>query len=152
MVKISDYLTEQRILLNLSAGNKNEVIQKMVDIIRNDPEVADAEIFLHDLFEREELGTTGIGLGLALPHARTEGVRSLVMLIGRISSPIDFNSLDGQPVNLIFLMGTPKNDVQNYLKVLAHLTRLLKKEVFRDALLHAQDAREVLECFRREET
>lgn len=152
MVKISDYLQDQRIILTLSADTKEEAIKKLVDIVRNDPEVVNADTFLKDLAEREELGTTGIGLGLALPHARTDGVRSLVLVIARVSSSVDFNSLDGQPVYLIFLMGTPKQDVQNYLKVLAHLTRLLKKENFRNSLLNAQTAAEIIECFRREES
>lgn len=151
-MKISDFLQEKRINVQLSVSTKEEAIQAMVAMIKDDAEVVNADVFLKDLMDREELGTTGIGLGLALPHARTDGVRGLVLLIGRLVTPVDFKSLDDQPVSLIFLMGTPKNDVQNYLKVLAHLTRLLKKEVFRNTLLHAKDSSEIIGCFNREES
>lgn len=151
MVKIGDYLREQRINIQLNAGTKEEAIKALMSSLKNDPDISNIDLFLSDLMEREELGTTGIGLGLALPHARTDGVNSLILLIGRLTAPVDFNSLDGHPVNLIFLMGTPKNDVQNYLKILAHLTRLLKKEVFRSALLNAQSPAEIIECFNKEE-
>ena len=76
---------------------------------------------------------------------------SFIIAIGRIDKGVDFNSLDGEPVKLVFLMATPKEEVQNYLKILAHLTRLLKKESLRNSLLEAKTPGEVIEAFKREE-
>lgn len=151
MVKISDYLKEERIILDLEATNKEEAIKRLAEVFRGAKEMVDFEKFLSDVFERESLGTTGIGLGLALPHARTQAVNSFVMAIGRVKEEIDFGSLDGEPVRLIFLMGTPKEEVQGYLKTLAHLTRLLKKESLRTKLLEARSSQEVIEVFLEEE-
>ncbi len=151
MINISQYLKEERIILDLKAESKEEAIKNLASVFRNQPEIKDFDKFLADVFEREDLGTTGIGLELALPHARTDAVSSFIIAIGRIDKGVDFNSLDGEPVKLVFLMATPKEEVQNYLKILAHLTRLLKKESLRNSLLEAKTPGEVIEAFKREE-
>ena len=152
MINISEYLKEERIVLNLKANNKEEAVKNLAEVLRNQSEIVDFDKFLKDVFERENLGTTGIGLSLALPHARTQAVNSFVIAIGRIDGGVNFNSLDAEPAKLIFLMGTPKDEVQSYLKILAHLTRLLKKESFRSDLLEAKTSQEVIGIFRREES
>ncbi len=151
MIKISGYLKEERIVLDLRANNKEESIKNLAEVLKGQEEIVDFDKFLSDVFEREDLGTTGIGLGLALPHARTQAVNSFVIAIGRINEGLDFSSLDGEPAKLIFLMGTPKEEVQGYLKILAHLTRLLKKESFRASLLEADTPAKVIEIFKKEE-
>ena len=151
MANISPYLKDERIILDLKPGSKDKTIRRLAEVFRNQSEISDFDKFLSDVFEREELGTTGIGLGLALPHARTQAVNSFVIAIGRIDEGMDFNSLDGEPVKLIFLMGTPKEEVQGYLKILAHLTRILKKESFRASLLEAKTAQEIIDIFKKEE-
>jgi PTS system nitrogen regulatory IIA component len=151
MIKISQYLKEERINLHLKAQDKDDAVRTLAQVLKGQAQISDFEGFLNDVFERENLGTTGIGLGLALPHARSQAVKSFVIAVGRIDEGIDFKSLDAEPVKLIFLMGTPKEEVQSYLKILAHLTRLLKKETFRAALLKASTALEVIELFKKEE-
>lgn len=151
MVNISQYLKEERIVLDLKANGKEKSIRRLAEVLRGQSEIIDFDKFLSDVFERENLGTTGIGLGLALPHARSQSINSFVIAIGRINEGLDFNSLDGEPARLIFFMGTPKEEVQGYLKILAHLTRLLKKESFRKALLEANTPQEVIETFKKEE-
>ncbi|MBN2121264.1 MAG: PTS sugar transporter subunit IIA [Candidatus Omnitrophica bacterium] len=152
MVNISQYLKKERIILDLKAGSKKEVVAKLAEVLRDQSEIIDFDGFLNDVFERENLGTTGIGLGLALPHARSQAVKSFVIVIGRVDQGMDFNSLDTEPVKLIFLMGTPKEEVQGYLKILAHLTRLLKKEAFRASLLQVSSPQELIEVFKKEES
>ena len=151
MVNISEHLKEERIILDLKAETKEEAIKSLAEVFKGSPEVNDFDKFLADVFEREDLGTTGIGLELALPHARTDAVSSFIIAVGRIDKGVDFKSLDGEPVKLIFLMATPKEEVQNYLKILAHLTRLLKKESLRASLLEVKTPQEFIEIFRKEE-
>jgi len=151
-MKISDFLRKDRVVLDFQPSpTKEETIRKLGEMVKDAPEIADYDQYLADVYERENLGTTGIGFGLALPHARTDAVKQILILIVRVDEGVDFKSLDGEPVKLIFLMGTPKTEVQNYLKVLSNLTRLLKKELFRTALLEAQSAEEIIEVFKREE-
>lgn len=151
MINISQYLKEERIVLNLKAANKEEAIKNLAEVFKGASEIKDFDKFLADVFEREDLGTTGIGLELALPHARTDAVNSFIIAVGRIDKGVDFKSLDGEPVKLIFLMATPKEEVQNYLKILAHISRLLKKEDLREALLEARTPKEVIDIFKKEE-
>ena len=151
MIKISEYLKEERIVLDLKVSNKEEGIKTLAKVFKGQKEVVDFDRFLADIFERENLGTTGIGLGLALPHSRTQAINSFVIAIGRVPKGLEFNSLDGEPVKLIFLMGTPKEEIQGYLKILAHLTRLLKREAFRTALVEAETSLEVIQIFKKEE-
>ncbi len=150
-MKISNYLKTDRIILDIKAKNKQEAINKLAAVLKDDSQINNFDKFVDDIFERENLGTTGIGFNLALPHARTDFVNSFVIVIGRFSEPVDFNSLDAEPVNLIFLMGTPKQDVQNYLGILAHLTHILKKDTFRTQLLEAKSAQEMIDIFKIEE-
>lgn len=151
-MKISDFLKKDRIDLSFNAAdNKENTIKALAEKLNGVPEISDFDQYLADVYERENLGTTGIGFGLALPHARTDAVKDIVMYVARIENGVDFKSLDGENVKLIFLMGTPKSEVQNYLKMLSNLTRLLKKELFRTSLLEAKTPEEIIEIFKREE-
>ena len=100
------------------------------------------------VFEWVKLETTGIGDEIAIPHARTDAVNQLIIAIGRSTNGVEFESLDGRKVKLLFLMGTPKGSVSHYLKMLAQLTRLLKREPFREKLLEAQDGETVVKLFK----
>ncbi len=151
MVNISQYLKSELIDLDLKASTKEEAIRNLGELLRGDSSITDFDQFISDVFEREGLGTTGIGFSLALPHARSKAVQSFVIAIGRMDEGIDFKSLDGEPVKLIFLMGTPKEEVQGYLKILAHLTRLLKKESFRSPLFDVKTPQELINLFTEEE-
>ena len=148
-MKISDYLKEDIICLDLKSTSKKDVIEELGSIIKNSKEVTDYEMFISDVMEREKLSTTGVGDGVALPHARTNAVSKFVVAFGRSKKEVNFNSIDKKKVNLIFLMGTPKNETLDlYLVLLAHLTRLLRKEGFRQLLLKAERPSEVIKAFK----
>jgi len=151
MFKISEHLKKGRVILELSSTTKKEVIKELAEVLRGVEEVKDFDKFLEDVFQREALGTTGIGQNVALPHARSSHVKKFLICFGRSKQGIDFDSLDGEPVYLIFLIGNPKEDVQNYLKTLAHLSRMVKKEDFRLRLLNAQTEEEIIEAFKIQE-
>lgn len=146
-MKISQLLKKELIKLEIDSQDKESAIKELVDLMRNSSEVTDADLFLHDVFEREQLGSTGVGEGIALPHARSEGIQKLIVVFGKSTKGVDFKALDSNPVHLIFLIGTPKEDVGNYLKTLAHLSRLLRKEYFRKKLLAAASCEDVLAIF-----
>jgi len=147
-VEVKGYIREELINLDLLSEQKDDAIRELVQLMENAEGMVDFERFLEDVFERERLGTTGIGDGIAIPHARTDAVDQLVIAIGRSARGVEFESLDGKKVNLLFLMGTPRGSVSHYLKILAQLTRLLKEGTFRDKLLEAQDKGTVVSLFR----
>jgi len=147
-VEVKGYIREELINLDLLSEQKDDAIRELVQLMENAEGMVDFERFLEDVFERERLGTTGIGDGIAIPHARTDAVDQLVIAIGRSAHGVEFESLDGKKVKLLFLMGTPRGSVSHYLKILAQLTRLLKEGAFRDKLLEAQDKGTVVSLFR----
>jgi fructose-specific phosphotransferase system IIA component len=147
-MKICQLLKPELIKLELTSRDKESAIRELAELMRGKKEVVDLDKFIHDVYEREQLGSTAVGDGIALPHARSEGIRELIITFGRSSQGLDFEALDEKPVNLIFLIGTPKDDVGTYLKTLAHLSRLLKKENIRNRLLSANSSQEVIEIFK----
>lgn len=147
-MKVIDYLKEERIALNIKARTKEEAIKELSVFLKDASEISDFDIFLKDVFERESLKTTGIGSELALPHARTDAVKSFVIAFGRSEEGVEFESLDRNPAKIIILMGTPKGrDLNSYLEILARLTRLLRRESFRKALLDAKTPGEIIDEF-----
>ena len=149
-MKIIDYLKEERIVLSLKSHTKIEAIKELATLLKDAEEITNFDVFLQDVYERENLGSTGIGNGIAIPHARSEAVKDFVIAFGRSVEGVDFNSLDGQPVKLIFLMGTHREKKLNsYLEILAHLTRLLKQQFFREALLKAPTPSAIIEEFKK---
>ncbi|MFH1768946.1 MAG: PTS sugar transporter subunit IIA [Candidatus Omnitrophota bacterium] len=151
-MKIFDFLKEERVLFNLKAEKKEDAINEMACILKDSPAISDFDLFVKEIFERESLGTTGIGNYVAIPHARTDAVKEFVIAMGRSPGGIEFNSLDDRPAKLIFLIGTPKEkNLNGYLQVLARLTRLLNKESIREELLKAQDAKSMIDVFSKAE-
>ena len=147
-MEIKGYIREELINLDLLSEQKEDTIRELAQLMENAEGMVNFERFLEDVFERERLGTTGIGDGIAIPHARTDAVDQLVIALGISARGVEFESLDGKKVKLLFLMGTPKESVSYYLKILAQLTHLLKESTFRDKLLEAQDKVTVVSLFR----
>ena len=149
-MRISDYLKEDMICLNLKAIGKEEAIRELGSFIRKAKEINNYEMFHKDVLEREKLTTTGVGDGVAIPHARTDAVSGFVIAFGKSEQGVEFASLDGKRARLLFLMGTPKTaGLDEYLVLLAHLTRLLKEESFRESLLKAQSPAEIIDIFKK---
>jgi fructose-specific phosphotransferase system IIA component len=148
VVEVKGYIREELINLDLLSERKEDAIRELARLMESTQGMIDFNLFLEDVFERERLGTTGIGDGIAIPHARTDAVDQLVIALGRSARGVEFESLDGRKVKLLFLMGTPKGSVSHYLKILAQLTRLLKEGTFRDKLLEARDKEIVVSLFR----
>ncbi len=144
MKLISDILSQDHIILDLEVGDKFEAIFKLLDTLKSCSEVIDIDKFAKDIERREKDFPTGLENGTALPHARTTAVSDLVMAFGRSIDGVDFGAPDGKPSNLVFLFGVPRDEVKNYLKTIAQLSRLLKRDTFRDKLMSVDTSDEVL--------
>ncbi len=150
-MKLSDHLSVEFVSMKLASTTKQEAVRELAELLRGSPSVVDFDKYLTDVFAREEQASTGIGRGAAIPHARTEAVSDFVVAVGRTAEPLDFGSIDGSPVNTIVLMGTPQAKVSMYLKLLAHLSHLIKTNGFLDALRDAPDAQAVVDLFKAHE-
>ena len=147
-MEITDYIQKDLINLHLQSRNKEDAIRELAQLMKGTPAMGDLKIFLEDVFERERLETTGIGDEIAIPHARTDAVKQLILAVGRSQHGINFDSLDGRKVKLFFLMGIPRESVSHYLKILAQLTRLLKRGPLREKLFDVEDSKGVVTLFK----
>ena len=150
-MKISDILTENLVATGLPGNTKNEVIDAMIDLVASSPKVLDKEKVRKAIFEREEIMSTGVGNGFAIPHGKTEAVSDIVAAFAVTAQPIDYQSLDEKPVRLVFLLVGKDNLVGPHIKLLSRISRLMNKEEFRRRLLDMKSPREILDAFRQEE-
>ncbi len=124
-------------VIDLSATNKADALNELVDIIADAPQIGDLAVFREAIAERERIMSTGIGLGLALPHVKIPEVLGFISAIGRSKAGIEFDALDGKPVQLIVMIAAPQSQHRHFLKVIAHVSKLLKNESLRQQLLEA---------------
>jgi len=148
LIRFSDFLQPARIRLSISSTRKREAIKEIANILDGTPEIVDRERFLKDIFEREAVEATGIGNGVAVPHARTDAVKELVIAVGRSEHGIEFGAVDGKPVRLIFVMGTPRANVTDYLKILAQLSRVVRCPGCLEKVIAATEPEEIIKVFR----
>ena len=141
---VSDYLREKFCLVDLQATDKEGAIKELAEVLNTGGKAIDQEAFIKDVLEREELGSTGIGNNVGIPHARTKAVKGFVIAFGRSTSGIEFKALDGEKVNLIFLMGADPGELNLYLRILAELSKLLMNGAFRETLISVNSAAEVI--------
>ena len=133
-MKIIDFLKEGAIIPDLKATDKKNVIKELVTLLKDIGEISDQEKIVEIMLEREKLGSTGIGQGIAVPHAKTDQVKQIVVAFGLSQKGVNFESLDEEPVYLIFLVLAPVDATGMHLKLLAKIARLLKDKVFRNSL------------------
>ncbi len=142
-MKLSQIMEEDDIILELKASNKKEVLEELSEVIcRHEPSL-DKEKLVQVLMEREKLGTTGIGDGIAIPHGKVEGLKNPLLSFGRSKKGIDYESIDNKPVHLFFLLVAPENSSGLHLQILARIAKLLKNSKFRKRLIEAKTKKEV---------
>ncbi len=144
-MQLVDVLKENMIFLNFEAANKEEAIEKFINLLDKTGTIKEPNALKDALLEREKLGTTGIGNGIAMPHARSSAIKDLTVAFFRSEKGIDFKSMDSDPVHLVFLLLAPVTAGGPYLKLLAKISRLLRSDDFRKALLEAKDVSSVLQ-------
>ncbi len=146
-MRISDYLKKNLIFLDLDAKEKSNAMAQIVQLMKKNKAVAHEKEFLKQVLERENLGSTAIGNNIALPHARSKYASNIIISFARLTHKVDFGKEDKKLVQLVFLMGTPPDSIDEYLKVLSQLSKLLKEEEIRKALLKAQSPSDVIHIF-----
>lgn len=150
-MKICDILDESVVRVNLKGKTKDEIINQMIAIVNNSNKILDIEKVREAIFEREKIMSTGVGNGFAIPHGKTDAVLDIVAAFAITDEPIDYESLDEQPVRLIFLLVGKDSMVGPHIKLLSRISRLMNKEEFRTKLLNAGTSAQVLEIFKTEE-
>ncbi len=141
-VLLTELLSPDQIKIPLVGTSKDAVLDELIDVVANRGEVQDAEEIRRAVRDREEVLSTGIGNGVAIPHGKSTGVDRLILTAGVTERPIDFEALDGQPVSLFFLLVGPDSAAGQHVKALSRISRLLRKESFRSRLCSAGSAEE----------
>lgn len=134
--------------VGLDAPDKEALLEALVGLVADTPAVTDAKQLLADVNEREALMSTGVGQGLALPHARTSAVRSTVAAFAVLAAPLEYEALDGEPVQLALLLAGPEEERGNHVRLLSRVSRLLSRDDLRTTLLEAGSAEAALNLIR----
>ena len=149
-MKICDVLHKETILPDLKAQTKKGILEELVTPVAEIANVKQ-ETVVQVLMDRERLGSTGIGGGIGIPHGKMKTLETLVLGFGLSRRGVDFESLDGKPTHIFFLLITPENSTGLHLKLLARISRILKNEPFKDRLLNAADRDEILSVIKEED-
>ncbi|HEX8322593.1 MAG TPA: PTS sugar transporter subunit IIA [Tepidisphaeraceae bacterium] len=150
-MRLSDILKPQNIKVAIPATTKLDVIRDLVDLLAQSGEISDPKKVLESVLERESTRTTGIGNGLAIPHGKSGGTDHLVMAIGKPEKPIDFHSIDGRPVTIVWMLISPPDQSGVHIKALAAVSRLMTSDKFRFAINGAGTPEDLYEIVRKQE-
>ena len=142
-ISLENIIPPERVTL-LQSVEKNGALRELADTIAMAAEVQDADRLLEAIFEREKIMSTGIGLGIAIPHAKIPSVSEFVVALGKSAKGIEFNSLDGKPVHFVVMIAGPDNQQERYLQLLARITLKLKDSGVRRRLGEAASVEEIL--------
>lgn len=149
-IKLDDLLEPSRVL-ELDVTSKEEALRILCERISEDSRVLDGEAFQKAILKRESQSSTGLGMGIAIPHVKVPDVSDYVMAVGRVKNGIEFDSLDGRPVYLIFMIGASDHQTKEFVRILARVTHLLKHDGIRQALLRADIPEDFLSIVREHE-
>ncbi|MFH0912994.1 MAG: PTS sugar transporter subunit IIA [Candidatus Omnitrophota bacterium] len=152
-MKIMDFLSKKAIVMDIKSSKKIDVIKELIDalISTGDVEKRQRNKLIEALMARESLGSTAIGQGIAIPHAKADCVSKLIAAFGLTKKGVDFDSLDGEPIFIFFLLLAPQDSAGPHLKALARISRLLKDKYFRDTLKACQDEKAILKAISEED-
>ena len=150
-MKIVEFLNEKAIVANMKAGTKEAVLRELVEVLAKAEGIKNQGELVKVLMGREALGSTGIGQGIGIPHAKTNGVKKLVAALGICPQGVNFDALDGEPVHIFFLLVAPEDSAGPHLKGLARISRLLKDKYFRESLKQLSDEKAILKLIREED-
>ncbi|MDH4163369.1 MAG: PTS sugar transporter subunit IIA [Nitrospirota bacterium] len=134
MARIRDLLDDELIIAELKAGDKAGVIAEFAELLAAKGKVRDRDELVRVIGEREAQGSTGIGEGIAIPHAKSSSISEMVVAFGRSSTGVDFHSLDGKPAYLFFVLVSPEDRPAEHLKTLARISRVMRNPALRDEL------------------
>ncbi len=150
-MKMSDFLDPRAVVSDLKATNKKEVLEELCTALVSLHPTLDRDRMVGILLDRERLGSTGVGEGVAIPHGKMGDLGELIACFGRSARGVAFEAVDDQPVSLLFLLFAPENSAGVHLKALAKISRLLKRPSVREELLHAGSKEDVYAILTRED-
>jgi nitrogen PTS system EIIA component len=152
-MQIMDFLSKKAIITDIKATKKEDVIKELVDALIEAGEVEKRarNKLIESLMGREALGSTAIGQGIAIPHAKSDSINKLVAAFGLSVKGVDFDSLDGEPAYIFFLLVAPQDSAGPHLKALARISRLLKDKYFRDTLRTCEDDKAIIRIITQED-
>jgi fructose-specific phosphotransferase system IIA component len=150
-MKVLDLLNINFIIPHLQGQTKEDVINELIDLFKEDPRVIDLQKVRDAVLEREKIMSTGVGKGFAIPHGKTNAINDILAAFGKSNHLIEYDSLDGHPVNLVFLLVGKDNLVSKHIKLLSRISRMMNKDEFRNKLIGATTSEEILEIFKKEE-
>jgi PTS system nitrogen regulatory IIA component len=147
VINIVDYL-DSRLIAFLDVDNRDEAIKTLVTMIHEAGKLQDKHAFYEAIIEREKIVSTGIGMGAAIPHAKLASYDDFFIAIGILRKGLDWNSLDGSPVRIIFLIGGPDDKQTEYLQILSKLTQLIKDDQTRKKMLTLNSPEDIIKLFK----
>jgi len=147
MVKISEILSKESILLNSDSDSKDEILRKIVEIASKSGNVEDVETVYNSVLERENVMSTGIGNNIAIPHTKSSGIKELTAALITFEKPVNFDSLDGKKISVAFLILSKDDELGMHIKILSKISRILHNRSFFDELLTLNKNTEVIELF-----
>lgn len=152
-MKIFDFLSKKALTVNLRSTTKEDTIKELVDLLISAGEIdkKDRSKLIEALMARESLGSTAIGHNVGIPHAKLDCVKNLVAAFGLSQKGVDFDSLDGEPVYVFFLLVAPQDSAGPHLKALARISRLTKDKYFRESLRQSKDEKAILKIISQED-
>ena len=151
-MKICEVLNQSTIIPELKATTKEEAIDELLNLFKGDERILDLNAVKDSIMEREKIMSTGVGHGFGIPHCKTNKVTEIVAAFGKTKKPINFDALDGNPVNLIFLLIGKDNLVAPHIKLLSRISLLMNNSDVRDRLNNAKTSEEIYTIFNREES
>jgi PTS system nitrogen regulatory IIA component len=143
-MKFSELINKNYIIPEFKSSTKKQVLEELVEALASNKREIDKVELLNALLEREKLGSTGIGDGVAIPHGKLNGLDNIILLFGKSGQGVDFDAIDRKPVCLVFLLVAPADSAGLHLKALARLSRMLREKEFKNSLLMASDAETLL--------
>lgn len=150
-MNLADLLSTDVIKIPLDGVEKNAIIEEMVDILYQAKKTEQRDDVLQAIQQRERIMSTGMGDGIAIPHGKSDGVEQLTAAFGITKQGVDFQSIDGKPVRIVFLLVGPNDQAGPHLKALSRISRLMHRKEFRQKLAKARNAEQVLSVIKNEE-
>jgi PTS system nitrogen regulatory IIA component len=150
-MKIMDFLSQDAIIVDLKATDKKSAIVELAEVLKNTKKIKDTDDIINIVLEREKLGSTGIGQGVAIPHGKADLLQEQMGVLGISHKGIEFNSLDGELVHIIFLLVGPVEVAGQHLKALSRISRLFKDKFLRQSIKEAKTTQEVAKLIQQED-
>jgi len=150
-MKLADYITPARVKLGLDGDTKEEIIEELVSLLADTHKVTDADVIYDAVMSRERQGSTGLEKGIAIPHAKSDAVKKLSMVVGVSRDGVDFESRDGKSAHLFFLMVAPTSESGPHVQAIAKIVKIIKLDKFIRKLVDAKAPDEVVEAISRVE-